>query len=86
MLYLDAYDYSYPETALKKTARDYVDIVANGQNLIEMLVEKMKGGREYFEPCYAACDQSGKKYGVFSGQTLYEASGSCILPGSRDYE
>ena len=43
MLYLDAYDYSYPETALKKTARDYVDIVANGQNLIEMLVEKMKG-------------------------------------------
>ena len=40
MLYLDAYDYSYPETALKKTARDYVDIVANGQNLIEMLVEK----------------------------------------------
>ena len=41
MLYLDAYDYSYPETALKKTARDYVDIVANGQNLIEMLVEKM---------------------------------------------
>lgn len=43
ILYLDAYDYSYPETALKKTAKDYVDIVASGQNMIEMLVEKMKG-------------------------------------------
>lgn len=42
ILYLDAYDYSYPETALKKTAKDYVDIVASGQNMVEMLVEKMK--------------------------------------------
>ena len=54
--------------------------------MIEMLVEKMKGEENILNRVTLRAINRGKKYGVFSGQTLYEASGSCILSGSRDYE
>ena len=41
ILYLDTYDFSYPEETLQKIAKDYVDILVNNQDMADMIREQL---------------------------------------------
>lgn len=41
ILYLDTYDFSYPEETLQKIAKDYVDILVNNQDMVDMIREQL---------------------------------------------
>ena len=41
ILYLDVYDFSYPEATLQKIAKDYVDILVSNQDMTYMIREQL---------------------------------------------
>lgn len=41
ILYLDAYDFSYPEVTVQKIAKDYMDILVNNRDITDMVREQL---------------------------------------------